>query len=318
MIQKLIMEQSLYLKNDLNTDYKAIVKAAELIESGEYQSDQIAVLPVGDKKRAFSKEISGHQLYYSESKRTECLTLEINREGLYDMLPEGLFHQPPTGSASMSEEDMVEDVKLRRAEEKDARRFFMPFEAELNHMKILLELYENRLDKKTTYADLTQIFASEWTEFRLFNREQSIIWMNFLPLIHQKRNDVKFLGQLLSLLFNVNVEVSYNSFPFRKVPIEEPMQFRLGSGTLGINSIIGDSFIAEEEELDISIGPASTLRLLDFMPGTANDHIIALTVAYLMPVDVAVEISLIATEHERVAELGLDAANSYLGYTVYL
>lgn len=312
------MEESLYLKNDLNTDYKAIAKAAELIENGDYLPDQISVLPIGAKSRAFSKEISGYQLYYSDSKRAECLMLEINREGLYDMLPEGMFHQPPTGSASMSEEDMVEDVKLRRAEEKDARRFFMPFEAELNHMKILLELYENRLDKKTTYTDLTHIFASEWEEFRLFNKEQSIIWMNFLPLIHHKRNDVKFLGQLLTLLFKVNVEVNYNSFPFRKVGIDEQMQFTLGSGTLGINSIIGDSFMAEEEELDISIGPASAARLLEFMPDTPNDRILSLTVSYLMPVDISIDIRLVAHENERIAALGPEEANSYLGYTVYL
>lgn len=312
------MKQTLFLKNDLDTDYKAITKAAELIEKGDFEADQISVVPMGARQSAFAKDIIGHSFYYSDSKRKECLNIEVNREGLYDMLPEGLFHLPPTGSSGFSEEEMIEDVKKRRAEEKNARKFFTPFEAELNYLRTILELYENRLDKRTSYNDLTRIFCAEWKEFELLDNEQGIIWMHLLPLIHARRNDLVFIGEVLSLLFKIPVTAQLKMQHIRKAPIAEKMQLRLGEGGLGINTIIGSSFISDEEEIVISIGPADTDQLVNFMPGTPNAYIIDLAVSYLLPVEAEVSIELVANEVNRVAALGAGSNSSYLGYTVYL
>ncbi|KIO76414.1 hypothetical protein TH53_15210 [Pedobacter lusitanus] len=312
------MKQRLHLRNDLNTDFEAITKVAELIENGDFHSDQIAVLPIGAKQRAYAKDIGNYSFYYSDSKRKDCLNIEVNQEGFYDMLPEGLFHTPPTGSAGMSEEEMVEDVQLRRTEEKDARKFFMPFEAEVNYLKTVLQIYENRLDKRTTYNDLTNIFAAGWKEFELLDKEQSIIWMHFLPVIHQKRNDLKFLGQLLTVLFKVPVEAVLKSTNVKPLPIDDSLQFRLGSGALGINSIIGSSFLSDEEQVFINVGPADIKKLVNFMPGTAHAHLIDLAVSYLVPVETEVTTNLVANRQNQVGSLGEESPNSYLGYTVYL
>lgn len=312
------MKQTLHLKNDLNTDFKAITKAAELIENGDFEPDQIAVLPIGGRQSAYAKDVGNYSFYYSDSKRKDCLVIELNREGLYDMLPEGLFHQPPTGSSGFSEQEMIEDVQVRRAEEKDARKFFMPFEAELNHLRTILELYENRLDKRTTYNDLTRIFGAEWKEFELLDNEQSIIWMHLLPLISEKRNDLDFLGQLLSLLFKVPVQAALNTKSLKRAPIEEKMQFKLGSGSLGIDSIIGNSFLTDGEEVIISVGPADTDKLVRFMPGTPSAYIIDLAVSYLLPVENEVSIKLVPNMENQVGALGAGSNNSFLGFTVYL
>jgi hypothetical protein len=311
------MEQGLQLKNNLDTDFKVIVKVAELIEDGVFDSDQVIIVPAGPKHSAYSKDIGGHSFFYSESKRKECIHIEVNQEGFYDMLPEGVFHEPPTGSSRLSEQEMINDVQQRREEEKDARKFFIPFEAELNYLKTLLELYENRLDKKTSYDDLTRIFASEWKEFESLGKEQSVIWMHFLPMIHQKRNDIEFLGRLLTLLFKVPVKIeSYTGL--RQVKIQETLQFKLGSGALGINSIIGRNFDNEQEEVHIHIGPAKTERLVDFMPGTADSDILDLVVSYILPIETDVKIKLITENEHRIGALGTDSSHSFLGYTVYL
>jgi hypothetical protein len=312
------MKQTLQLQNELDTDFKAITKAAELIETGDFEGDQIAILPVGGRQSAFAKDVVNHSFYYSDSKRKDCLVIALNREGLYDMLPEGLFHQPPTGNSGFSEEQMIEDVQLRRAEEKDARKFFMPFEAELNHMRTTLELYENRLDKRTTYNDLTRIFGAEWKEFELLDNEQSIIWMHLLPMISEKRNDLDFLGQLLSLLFKLPVKAALSAKALKRAPIDERMQFKLGKGSLGIDSIIGTSFLTDEEEVVISIGPADTGKLVRFMPGTPSAYIIDLAISYLLPVETEFNIKLVPTAENQVGALGADSNNSFLGFTVYL
>jgi len=312
------MEQDFQLQNDLNTDFKAVTKAAELIESGQFEHDQIAVLPAGARQRAFAKDIKGHSFYYSDSKHKDCLTIETNQEGLYDMLPEGLFHSSSMGNAGLSELDMIADVQLRRAEEKDARKFFMPFEAELNHLRTILELYENRLDKRTTYDDLTRVFGAEWKEFDILDKEQSVIWMHLLPVIHQKRNDLDFLGQLLSVLFKIPVHAVLHAHHISQVSIQENLQFKLGTGVLGISTVIGSAFPSTEEQVLINVGPADTHKLVSFMPGTAYSYIIDLAVSYLLPVETEVRVILVPNEKNRIGALGVEMDNSFLGYTVYL
>lgn len=312
------MKGDLNLLNDFDTDFKAVVKVAELFEKGEYSTDQIVVLPIGAKQSAYAKDINKVSSYYSENKLKDCFLIEVNREGLYDMLPEGLFHNPPARSSGFSEQQMINDVQLKRNEEKEARRFFMPFEAELNYMRTLLEWYENRLDKKTGYNDLSMLFGVEWKEFEYLDKEQSIVWMHLLPLIQQKRNNMEFLGQLLAVLFNIPVEVVVNPSAKISTPIEEIMQFKMGQGALGIDSVIGDSFESIEEEMQIHIGPADAEELINFMPGTPHSRLLDIVISYLVPVETEVKVELVTSEEHRVGSLGADSANSFLGYTVYL
>src|ERR1700754_2926566 len=243
------MKKALQLLNDLETDYKATTKVAELLENGDLAIDEVVILPLGAKRSAFAKDINGYSSFYSESKLKDCLIVEVNREGLYDMLPEGLFHVAPARSSGLSELEMMADVQLRKNEEKDARNFFMPFEAELNHMRTLLEWYENRLDKKTSYNDLSMIFGTEWKEFELLDNDQRIIWMNLLPVIQQKRNDIHFLSELLSVLFNIPVTVTLNPSAPVQIPIDENSQFKIGGGSLGTDTVIGGSFASDREEI---------------------------------------------------------------------
>ena len=312
------MKKALDLLNDLDTDFKATVKVAELFENGDFERDQIVILPVGAKQSAYAKDIKGFSSYFSESMLKDCFIVEVNREGLYDMLPEGLFHVTPMRSSGLSDLEMMADVQLRRNEERDARKFFMPFEAELNYMRTLLEWYENRLDKKTSYNDLSMIFGTEWNEFEHLDNDQRIIWMHLLPVIQQKRNDTRFLSELLSVLFNIPVHIVLNPLAITTIPIDESMQFKMGRGTLGTDTVIGANFLSDREEVYIHIGPAEGDRLISFLPGTPGAHLIDIVVSYLMPVETAIKVELVSKQENRVGSLGADSSNSFLGFTVYL
>ncbi|SFM71914.1 Type VI secretion, VasB, ImpH, VC_A0111 [Chitinophaga sp. YR627] len=313
------MKEALHIINELDTDFKATVKVAELLENGIIGTDQVAVLPVGPQRSAYAKDIHGYQTGYSDSLLKERLIVEINREGLYDMLPEGLFHVAPVRSSGLSEVEMMADVQLRRNEEKDARKFFMPFETELNHLRILLEWYENRLDKKTAYHDLSMIFGAEWDEFNLLDNDQRIIWMHLLPAIQQRRNDTVFMGDLLSVLFDIPVRVSVNPAAIIQMAVADDMRCKVGNGAaLGADMVIGNSFVSEGEEMKISIGPAASEKLLAFLPGKRYAKLIDIVTAYLVPIETTVHVELITGEADRKGSLGNDSANTFLGFTVYL
>lgn len=312
------MKKETLINNELFTDYRAVAKAADLIERNIIDADKIEVVPLGPDRRAFAKDIAASNIYYSENRRHNRIRISTNREGLYDMLPEGLFHRPPTGSAGMDEESMIKDIRERREEEKQARLFFTPFDAEINHVRIMTELYENKLDKKTTYSDLSRIFELGWEEFTLLNKEQSIIWMHLLPEIQQKRNDIGFASKVLTALFNLPIAVVDATPRLTGIEIAEDMQMRLGMSALGIDTIIGSHFMPEHETYTIDIGPTSPEELIRFIPGQKNRDILDMAVSYLMPVDAEVNIELLTATDFQETLLSSTGGSAYLGYTVYI
>ncbi|MCX2496219.1 type VI secretion system baseplate subunit TssG [Pedobacter sp. PF22-3] len=312
------MKKETFINNELFTDYKAVAHAADLIERNIIAADRIEIIPIGPDKRAFAKDIEDTSVYYSEKRRHDRIRINVNREGLYDMLPEGLFHRPPTGSAGMDEESMIKDIRERREEEKQARLFFTPFDAEINHVRIMTELYENMLDKKTTYSDLSRIFEFGWDEFNLLNKEQSIIWMHLLPEIQQKRNDIDFVSKVLTALFNLPIAIVDATANVKPIKIADDLQIQLGSGSLGIDTIIGDSFMPEHESFNINIGPTSPQELVNFIPGQKNRAILDMAINYLMPVDTDVNVELLTAPDLQETVLSEDGERAFLGYTVYL
>lgn len=300
----------------MDIDFKASTIVAEWLENK--QKDLVSILPIGAKRSAIAADVNGYGSYYADSLQRDVTVVEQNREGLYDMLPEGLFHVTPIRSAGLNEVEMMADVQLRRREEKDARRFFMPFESELNYMRVVLEWYENRLDKRSHYNDLSLIFGVEWQEIHLLDNDQRMVWMHLLPVIQHKRNDIVFLGAFLSVLFNLPVEVTRGAALSTMMPIGADSQLAMGGGALGSDSVIGNSFEVEQDAITIHIGPAEGHKLVAFLPGNRHATLMDTVVSYLVPIETAVDVQLVISQENRTGSLSAGSANTFLGYTVYL
>src|SRR3954447_18210165 len=133
--------------NAIETDFRAEVIGAEFIENGT-PADRILIVPLGALNRPQSKDVEGIEQELSEYDNKEYLLIKTPKEGLYDKLPEGLFHTAISYAPYKTEQQVVEAIKRHRLEEKAARRFFLPFEAGINSARVLSSLYEIQLDKK--------------------------------------------------------------------------------------------------------------------------------------------------------------------------
>ncbi|MEX8547208.1 MAG: type VI secretion system baseplate subunit TssG [Mucilaginibacter sp.] len=304
--------------NQLDTDFKAVTFAAELIEQGAVGADEVVILPLGAKKRAYAKEIDEVSDYRSAYRNREMLAIHINREGLYDMLPEGLFHQPPTSSVMITEEEMVEDITVRREEEKQARLFFAPFEAELYHIRTIVELYESRLDKKTEYDELVNFFLKEWQEFKCFTNAQMVILMHVLPVIHEQRNNLPFLGNVLSIMFQVDFDLKYQLIEKKSLAkADGQLATKLGTGVLGVNFIAGRA-PEMNEELVLTIGPLTAKQMLEFLPGTRPAEALEVMLSYFIPLQTTISTKFVAQPEYQKMLLGFGQENACLGFTTYL
>lgn len=308
-------------KNKVVTDFKATVVAADRIQNGQ-DSNTIEIIPLGGNRRAFAKEIENIEEQIAETSGNKYTRITINKEGLYDMLPEGLFHTLATGTDILDEDIMIEDIQIKRQEEKDARTFFAPFEIEIFHIKTLLELYENRLDMQTSYSEMGNLLAHSWNELKFLNNKQRVIWMHFIPEIQSRKNDLNYCQKLLSLLLNIPITISKKNLELETTSNHSDFEasFSLGNIDLGINSVTKNSIKTSSQVIEIKIGPTSQQLIKDYLPNQHKEKIIKMTLDYLLPVDAEVVITYDLLPENKYSKLfdNPNESTTVLGHTSYL
>lgn len=304
--------------NTLDTDFKAEVIAAELVETG-IAPQLIIIAPLGAFKRPFRKDVDSVKEDVLGYDNKEYYLVYTCQEGIYDMLPEGLFHNPISDKSNKSKEEIIEEIRRHRKEEKEARRFFLPFEATINGLRLQVALHENWLDKKEHHNDLIDIFAGHWELFQYLDTRQSNIFLHLLPLIHKIRDDHDAIETCVEMIFQLPVSILS-----RRQPPLHPCPYivsRLGENRLGVDFTTGNMVYDEgDNEILIYIGPMQNQQLLSFMPGNKNNTILQLLCDHLLPVHLDVTVVLELDTLQRVARLPDKQVsdNSTIGVDMFL
>ncbi|RPD43303.1 type VI secretion system baseplate subunit TssG [Chitinophaga barathri] len=299
--------------NNFETDYKASVLAAELVEAG-FDVEDIFIWPSGNSRRNFAKDVLNVEWFTPAGGNKQLLCIRSSREGLYDMLPEGLFHRSVPYSSTRTTEEIIDQIKRHKQEEKDARKFFLPLEAEINLFRILIELRENKIDKKNIYDDLIRIFHPAWEIFSLLDQQQANIFLHMIPYLHETKGDMDKLANITSLLLQMPVNIDIRT-ALPGTAADFMQGNRAGECTLGVDMICGDSFTEGDEEIVVTAGPVSALEALQLLPGSRFEKIVQWLVAYFVPAGMEVRLESVIREEERGMILGSESA---MGYTMHL
>ena len=306
------------LTDNFDTDYKAEVIAAELINNS-VPAEQIMILLLGPGKRPFRKDVDSVKDDISDYNNKEYTLITTHKEGIYDMLPEGLFHSPAVPKSATTQKEIIDSIKKHRVEERNARRFFLPYEAAINHMRIQLALYESRLDKGAHHTELVDIFKGYWKIFEYLDTKQSDIFLQVIPLIHDIRDDYTIAATIFELIFSLPVQIGSR----HRGPVKHtgPAFSNLNDTILGINFTTGNEFFDEgEDEIIVTIGPIDNGQLRQFMPGEWNHKILNLLCDYLLPVHIEIVTVFELNDENKKTRLA-DKENSFnatLGLSTYL
>lgn len=308
--------QGLFSYN-FDQDYKAEVTAAEMVEEG-VPIEQILILMLGSLRRTYRKDVDFLEKKFSELDHHTYTVINTPKEGIYDMLPEGLFHTVSLKNSVKSQKEIVKIIKEHRDEEFNARRFFAPFETSINHLRIQLALYENKLDKRSHYSEFSDIFTGNWEIFNYLDEVQSNLFVHLLPIIHDIRDDYPLAETIIELILMVPVSIVSQ----RRKPtlIDSPMVSTLGENALGVDFTTGNILFDDgDNTLQINMGPMTKEQLKHFMPGTKQSKVFELLCDHLLPVhiDVATEFELIDEDKICVLADGDDSANSVMGFSTY-
>lgn len=123
--------------------------------------------------------------------------ISVSRKGLYDILPEGLFHQLDRFDnipANEYKERFDEECRLQQEEEADARRFFSPFDRALLEIGAAVwGMMQERYSDQNVLSDIIlDSLPAEYESNRFVRRARE-----FVPACAAIRGDITLISMML-------------------------------------------------------------------------------------------------------------------------
>jgi hypothetical protein len=298
-----------------NADIKAEVVVGELHEN-HFAPNEILTHHLGGFLRPVRKDIQ--EVGFPENtlpEEAEEIVLELSRDGLYDSLPEGLFHQPALRSRSAKRGEVMEELKKNRAEENYARKFFAPFENEFFNLRVLLEKREKYAIQGFTTSANKKLLQRIWRVIQHLDSKQINLLMHYLPLAHILRGDMERLQKVMQAVLGVKVTLTYTQ---KKYPVKHDSIRRLSEMTLGIDSVLGNTFNLPVPHLLVEIGPLSNKEFQAFLPDGEGHHLMKLLQDFFFPAGKHTRVKILMQRNENKLSLSEKANVSYLGYNTYI
>lgn len=292
-------------------DINAEVLAGGLLENNDELTDsgQIQIRPLGHINRAGGREVMNVTGSAFNTEGKELVYIDINRESLFDSLPEMLFIQQEGNY-----EDEVEKAQHLARQEEMARRFFLPFEESFYRTRIDLEQAERSAIRELT-TFLLDIYGLK-NEKEAGNQEQMLSLALVLPFINRIVGDLELTSSLLTALLRKKVKIT----PQKPVqmPIPEEQQTCIGNGLLGVDLMLGNTFSDGIRSLQVAISDVLPVEVEDWLPkGSQRCLLEEQFFSYVLAAGEQAEISIEINESEGYFSLG-DSDNealNILGYT---
>lgn len=308
------IENALSSINSLDTDYLAEVVAATLVEEG-VSPDNIQITRLGSARMKVGKDIEKVRMEYSpDDEINDCLRIYVNRDGLYDVLPEGVFFLGIDLLESTDIKKVVHQVRQYRKEEIEIRRFFSVFEDEIDRTLVQMQLLERRVDRKNVYPDFTNVFTAYWSVIRQLSLEQATLFMRIIPIIHKIRGNRRKITKALSLIIGLPVTLSHvlSSRKCAGIPA-------FGQARLGESLVIGSEFRSGGYDTCVTVHDIPRNRISEFLGNGKSRCILLELIDMLFAADMEVKIKLNVVSTEKTCIISNDASTaSHLGVDAYL
>ena len=296
----------------ITEDYKANVIAAELVDHG-FSVEDIYFKNVSIFRRFISKDVN-NVLWDENDNEPDQLVFELNREGLYDMLPEGLVHAK---AQKKSPGDPQNEFVLHRKQEEHTRKFFSSFENEFLHSSLQLETIERELYNNRNADKTREFFEFFYGNSRFLTDIQVLTLLYILPLSNKIRADVKLISETLSKILNYKIVVVKQKNKPQLLKTNLPVA-SLNNSFLGIDSVISDNCIVHSFCYDLTIYDIAYQEYKDFRKNGKCSNVINFILPYFFPVSAEVNIVLLPDEPCKYLKISTPEEISFLGFNSYI
>ena len=245
-------------------DYRIETLLCELAENKSFDLNKVYLRPNSLFKRTFSKDVQGFKLERrEEDNQVGGLTIYLNREGLYDAIPEAMTHKPIPKDSLETTEKTIKEVKTHDVEEEQARTFFAPIENEMYKLRILLEKEERTL--QIGFTKSYDNFREFWQLPYNLDVKKLIKLLYVIPIAHNVVGNLVLTSAIAKVVLSEEVKITY-IIPQKKQygKLEEPI-LGLGQTTLGYDSIVSGDFYDGTKDVKITVGPIVKEELISYL-----------------------------------------------------
>ncbi|WP_162418456.1 type VI secretion system baseplate subunit TssG [Cyclobacterium roseum] len=305
------------LQREINhgpADLKAESIVVLAMGKGLVQED-FAIASESSRRRPYSKDVLSPGLE-EDRHRKAFLQLELSRDGWYDHLPEGLFHQPvQSGVPGLSAGEMAAEYVQNKQIELENRRFFRPFEQAFYEERVSLESEEFQLLKGLNTGTLNDFFMEFWGIDPAFPSRCVTPFIEMLPQVHKINGDPDLLAQCLEKIIQEPVEVKVTN-EARQETLSDGFN-ELGHSRLGSDLTLGNLFWEESPCYHFSIGPLQHSRVEDYLEKGIQHSFLKVFNDFFLPVE-AGELTQIKVSEKEMTNILEPHQAPILGYSFEL
>lgn len=282
--------------NALDTNFRSDVIAAGLVDGG-FEADKIVVLRRDGSARETDKEVVSIRYKQDwEGNGSDVMLVLTNRMGIYDMLPEGMFHNP-SSLKDASKEAVVHSFRQQSKEEFFIRRFFSPYEAEVESTRIDVQLTEYRYDRPDRHRAMVDTMSRLWPIIDRMDSLTATLFLRTVPYIADIRGNYTQTSQALAMITGYEVGIE------EKISVETPKAkyTRLNVMKLGVNAVLKGQIPVRYAQVNIT-PPREALS--DVLPGQSGYDVLAALLDTFMPNDIDYKICIKPHEEDYTSRLG--------------
>ena len=302
----------------VSTDLRLEVLLHELLRNGCLEPDQVRVVPRGIFNRGFLRDIGKIQVREKEDKTGKHVLFPVFREGLFDALPVGLFHQPQKRKYRKPADEISRELASQAREEEAARDFFLPVEQEYYRLRLAIEASERAIfEGYASPEGLHSLFGRLWgLQLRGVEKHQLTLLLDAITLSYSCKGWIDKTRQLYRLVMGKEVDIEV--VEGESVTVPENDLPGLGETYLGMDSVAGNQFRDGLPAVRVTIPDLSHDEVTEFLPGGSQDQVLDVLRAFFLPADTAVEYRIALRQEDRQFTLGSTQTPAILGYSVYL
>ncbi|OBQ56570.1 hypothetical protein JJL45_12800 [Tamlana sp. s12] len=286
---------------DIHYNVKAEVLVAEIEAKTAVTSDHISVSNQSDFNRSYRNDIINVSID-SHGGDQELLKLDLSRHGIYDLLPEGVFHSVESKHKTASYKELN---KRQKEEERQARSLFAPLEDAFFRCRIEAEQKQDKTIRD--FSNLKDPFLLNfWKIDPSIPKDLAVKLLRLLPYAHQISGNLELT--FLSLKKILGVDINYKKgFESLELRIDQPSENKLG-----VNFVLQqDSLTIQQPTLHIKVQPQSNSDLAPIVGSQGFTRFLQVFYKFFIPFEYHIKTEIQVKEADEFI-LG-SAYDAYLG-----
>lgn len=261
-------------------DIKAEVVVSEILENSNVDFSNLTINNTSTFKRPYRRDIIDYKQSLTNIDNY-TLNFNLSRNGIYDSLPEGVFHNP--SDPALKSLSYQKKREKQKQEEREARLFFQPIENETFNQYVNIEKEERALIDR--FTDVKNNFLLKfWQVDKSLPKKYLLKLIKLLPSIHKISGNLELTALCLERIIDEKVTLEKVNSPY-KVPNNKEEK----GENLGVDLVLGvDESIVLHPQINATIGPINEQNIKNFVDDSPTMRFIQVFYEYFIPMEMEV------------------------------